>query len=287
MRGFPRASSSHPGLEFLAASGPPPAGRFFLPTVVYPTAIALLSATATTIDPKRAADPHMPPAQATFRTYETSTLDVRGLACVRGGRTVFTGLSFSLGAGGALRLLGPNGSGKSSLLRTLAGLIPPAAGEITWNGEPVAADLDAHQARLLYAGHLDAVKPWLTVAENVAFWAELFGVGGDVRNGVADALKSVALEHAADLPARLLSAGQRHRLALARLAILPAPLWLLDEPTAALDAESVARVEDLIAGHCGRGGIAIVATHGDLALPGTAELGLEGGAARTRAGATG
>ena len=193
-----------------------------------------------------------------------------GLACVRGGRTVFTGVDFAVPPGGALVLRGPNGSGKSSLLRLLAGLLAPAAGTITWNGAPAAADPEALHARLRYVGHLDAVKPALTVAENLAFWARLHGGEGDV----AESLESLAIGHLAAVPARLLSAGQRRRLALARIVAAPAPLWLLDEPTVTLDEQSVAIVEALIAAHRGGGGLVVVATHAGLDVPGADKLDL-------------
>ncbi len=206
----------------------------------------------------------------------TSGLAARGLACVRGERTVFTGVGFALPMGGALVLRGPNGSGKSSLLRLIAGLLAPAAGIIAWNGAPVEEDAEAHHARLRYVGHLDAVKPALTVAENLAFWAGLHGGGP----GWAAALDRLGIGHLADVPAQLLSAGQRRRLALARIVAAPAPLWLLDEPTVTLDEDAVGAVEALIAGHRADGGLVVVATHAGLDLPGAGalDLGAAGGA---------
>ncbi len=203
-----------------------------------------------------------------------SGLAGRGLECVRGERTVFSGLDFAAPAGGALVLRGPNGSGKSSLLRLIAGLLKPAAGTIAWNGEPVDDDPEAHHARLRYVGHLDAVKPALTVAENLAFWAGLHGGG----LGSDAALDRLGLGHLADVPAQLLSAGQRRRLALARIVAAPAPLWLLDEPTVTLDEDAVGVVEALIAAHRADGGLVVVATHTGLQLPEAEALDL--GAAR-------
>jgi heme exporter protein A len=211
-----------------------------------------------------------PPMTASHR------LEARDLACLRGERLVFRGLSFALGAGEALRLTGPNGSGKSSLLRLLAGLGRPAAGLLAWNGAPVAGDLDAHRARSLFLGHQDAVKPWLTVAENLAFWATLHGAPGE---RVAPALARLGLAGQRDLPARFLSQGQRRRLALARFTAIPARLWLLDEPTSGLDEASVATVEALVAEHCAAGGLAVVSTHLALRLPGASALDLAAAAA--------
>lgn len=187
-----------------------------------------------------------------------------GLACERGGRTVFSGLRFAAPAGGVLLLAGANGSGKSSLLRLMAGLATPAAGTLSWAGTAIADDPDGHRARLAWVGHADAVKPVLTVARNLADWAALAGAAGTLRPGTAidTALAAVGLGRLGPIPARHLSAGQRRRLALARLALSAAPLWLLDEPTTALDEDGVARLAGLLDGHCAGGGIVIAATHG-------------------------
>lgn len=193
-------------------------------------------------------------------------LEVTELACWRGERAVFAGLTFSLARGEAGLLLGPNGAGKSSLLRVLAGLLPAAEGRVSWNGADVAADAAAHAARLRYLGHLDAIKSALTVRENLAFHAALGG--GDV----AGALDAVALAPLADLPARVLSAGQKRRLALARLALSPAALWLLDEPSLGLDTASLERFGALLRAHCGRGGIVLAATHVPLPMDGAREI---------------
>lgn len=192
-----------------------------------------------------------------------------GLGCRRGQRLVFEGLGFALGPGEALTLRGPNGSGKSTLLRCLAGLLRPAAGAVAWEGRPVADEPEAHRRRLHYVGHQDAVKPPLTVGENLAFWARLHG-----GHAVAAALAAFGLADLAGYPARLLSAGQRRRLALARLLAWPAPLWLLDEPTAGLDAESVGRFAAAAAEHRAAGGILLLATHDDSPLPGAGRLSL-------------
>lgn len=195
-----------------------------------------------------------------------AVLDVRDLACLRGDRAVFAGLSFSLPEGSALLLTGANGAGKSTLLRILAGLLRPAEGGIFWRGEDTAAEPAAHAARLRYLSHQDALKPSLTVAENLDFFARLWG------GAVAPALAALALSPLAELPARVLSSGQKRRLALARLALAPAPLWLLDEPTTGLDAASVERLGPLLAAHRAAGGIVVAATHIPLPLEAPLEL---------------
>lgn len=192
-----------------------------------------------------------------------------GLACRRGGRLVFEGLNFSVERGGALILRGPNGTGKTTLLRLMAGLTPAAHGQLLWNGAPID-DPDAHAGRLRFVTHLDAIKPALTVTENLQFWSRLWH-GVDV----AAALAAFGLQHLATYPARLLSAGQRHRLALARLLAAPAPLWLLDEPGNALDENSLSALTRAIADHRAKGGMVIVASHGASYVNGgnTLELG--------------
>lgn len=193
-------------------------------------------------------------------------LEARDLACLRGERVVFAGLSFSVPAGAALLLTGANGAGKSTLLRILAGLLSPTDGAVFWRSEDVAADPVAHASRLRYLSHQDAVKPALTVVENLAFFARLWG------GAAGPALAAVALGGLADLPARVLSAGQKRRLALARLILAPVPIWLLDEPTTGLDAASVERLGPLLAAHRAAGGIVVAATHVPLPLPAALEL---------------
>lgn len=195
-----------------------------------------------------------------------AVLEARDLACLRGDRVVFAGLSFALPAGAALLLTGANGAGKSTLLRILAGLLRPAEGAVVWQGADVAADPAAHAGRLRYLSHQDALKPALTVAENLDFFARLWG------GEVVPALAAMALAPLSDLPARVLSSGQKRRLALARLALAPAPLWLLDEPTTGLDAASVERLGPLLAAHRARGGIVVAATHIPLPLADVREL---------------
>src|SRR3954454_5698550 len=174
------------------------------------------------------------PSGLSQRGYrEPDMLTAEGLAVFRGERLVFRDLSFRVDAGGALVLVGPNGSGKSTLLRLLAGLVQPIAGRLLWDGTDALADLAEHGRKVAYVGHLDAVKPGLTVTENLRFAARVAG------RPVSDALDALELRHLADLPARMLSAGQKRRLALSRLALTRARLWLLDEPTIGLDTASI------------------------------------------------
>lgn len=194
-----------------------------------------------------------------------------GLACVRSERLVFSDLDFSLDGGDALVLLGPNGSGKSSLLRLMAGLLRPAAGKLCWNGQTLSDDREAHAARSHYVGHHDAIKPVLSVIENLIFWARLQdGTAGFEKTEAA--LERFGLSHLAGMPGKLLSAGQKRRLNLARLSAAPSPLWLLDEPTVALDRGSVKVLEQVIAEHRAGGGMVVVSTHLDIDLPGARPL---------------
>jgi heme exporter protein A len=187
-------------------------------------------------------------------------------AVFRGERLVFRDLSLTVPTGGALVLAGPNGSGKSTLLRLLSGLVRPAAGRILWDGGDALLDLAAHGRRVAYLGHQDAVKPGLTVAENLEFAAAVSG------RLIGPALTAVGLEALAELPARMLSAGQKRRLALSRLLLSAAPLWLLDEPTLGLDTASIHRFGDVLAAHREAGGMVVAATHVPLPLPNAAEL---------------
>ncbi len=189
----------------------------------------------------------------------------KDITCIRGERLVFTGLDFSVGSGGALVLIGPNGSGKSSLLRMMAGLLRPASGKMEWNGENALDDFDEHASNLHYVGHHDAVKPVLSVLENVRFWA---GVrGGEVSDkNILTALDAFAAKHLADIPGRFLSAGQKRRVNLARIIAAPAPLWLLDEPTTALDRASISLLDKAIKHHREGGGIVVLSTHADIDL---------------------
>ena len=178
-------------------------------------------------------------------------LTVTGLACERGGRTLFTGVAFTLAPGDALQVEGPNGSGKSSLLRILAGLLDPAAGSVTGGG-----------ARG-FLGHDAALKPGMTVAAELAHWARLDGAGAAA---VVAAMTAMNLTRLADVPCRHLSSGQRRRAGLARVIASCAPLWLLDEPTAGLDTASAALLADAMRAHRAGGGMIVAAVHGDIGL---------------------
>lgn len=193
-------------------------------------------------------------------------LAAEDVAVFRGERLVFRDFSFSVPPGGALVLAGPNGSGKSTLLRLLAGLVRAAAGRVLWDGADALADLAAHGRRVAYLGHQDAVKPGLTVTENLRFAAAVSN------RPIASALSALGLDTLADLPARMLSAGQKRRLALSRLVLSTGPLWLLDEPTLGLDTASIERFGTLLAAHRASGGIVVAATHVPLPLPDAAVL---------------
>ena len=182
------------------------------------------------------------------------------LECVRGGRKIFSGLDFAVPTGQALAVTGINGAGKSSLLRLVAGLLPAASGTVILEGGETELTLP-EQAH--YLGHRDALKPALTVLENLDFWRDF--LGGQAIEGLA-ALETVGLGHAAHLPAAFLSAGQRRRLSIARLIAVNRPVWLLDEPTSALDTSGQAMIAGLMDAHLRSGGIILAATHGPLGI---------------------
>lgn len=188
-----------------------------------------------------------------------STLLVRNLTLIRGQRVLFRDLSFDVGAGQALGLEGPNGAGKTSLLRAIAGFIAPAAGTIAF-GE--TAEAESRGAFVGWLGHHDGAKPQLTPREVLSFYARLHGAGGDIDA----ALGEVGLKAIADLPCQYLSAGQKRRLALARLKLSQRPLWLLDEPLAALDTAGKALAASFIAAHVAAGGLCLAATHEPLGI---------------------
>ncbi|MFO6463045.1 heme ABC exporter ATP-binding protein CcmA [Jannaschia sp. KMU-145] len=200
-------------------------------------------------------------------------LRVEHLTCRRGAAIVLRDVTFALPAGRALILRGPNGSGKTTLLRTLAGLTPPVAGTISGDADHLA-----------YGAHADGLKAQLSVAENLALWAAIFGTG---RDGIARAFAAFDLDTLRDRKVADLSAGQKRRAGLARIILTGRPIWLLDEPTVSLDAANVALFGVAVRAHLTGGGSAIVATHIDLGLADAADLDLTTFAAAAHGGHTG
>jgi heme exporter protein A len=192
--------------------------------------------------------------------WATIRLSGRGVTCIRGGREVFSGLDFEAAAGELLALVGPNGAGKTSLLRLIAGLLAASGGRVDLAGGDGELTL-AEQAH--YLGHRDALKPALSVLENLSFWRDF--LGGDGADPGAS-LKAVGLGHAAHLPAAYLSAGQRRRLSMARLVAVRRPVWLLDEPTSALDTAGQSMFASLMTDHLAQGGLILAATHAPLGV---------------------
>lgn len=202
-------------------------------------------------------------------------LHVQEVACRRGGRTIFHDAEFYLEAGDALLVTGANGCGKSSLLRVIAGLLPSSSGVVKWAGRDITRDPEAYRRCLRYVGHLDAVKAGLSVAESLDYWGALTGAGFDKSATAEDPFGIAGLR---DKAGRFLSAGQKRRLTLARLLIGEASLWLLDEPMTALDAEGQDILCACIARHRDKGGIAVIATHQDMAIPEARRFAMGGGA---------
>ncbi len=209
--------------------------------------------------------PSDPPVQADH------VLTAQSLVCVRGGREVFRGVSFDVSSGETLLIKGPNGSGKSSLLRAVAGLARLSEGALHLQGGPEDMPLPAS---CHYFGHSDALKPSLTARENLKFWYDFMG---SPARPVTEALEELELGHLGDIPAAYLSAGQKRRLSLARLLVSQRPIWLLDEPSAALDSASEHRLLDLMGRHVAEGGLILAATHLPLNIGKAKELRLEAG----------
>jgi len=196
-------------------------------------------------------------------------LEAQGLDCERSGRTLFRGLTFSVAGGDLVRIAGPNGSGKTSLLRILCGLLAPTQGEVRWRGTPIRRLAEEYSRDLVYIGHASALKDDLTPYENLDIVCRLAGVQVE-REGLDRALDALAVPA---LPVRKLSQGQRRRAALARLLLSQGvPLWLLDEPFAALDAAAAAHAEELIARHLKAGGSVVYTTHQQAALDSSARV---------------
>lgn len=193
-------------------------------------------------------------------------LTASALSCVRGERRLFSGLDLAVGPGEWLHVQGENGAGKTSLLRILAGLSPAAEGEIRWHGEPIKALAEDYRRHLLFLGHHGAVKEELTPLENLTLAAQLDGTVLDETEALT-ALARFGLRGREDLPVRFLSAGQKRRVLLARLAVRKATLWILDEPFTALDVKAVEMLSGLIVEHVTGGGIAILTSHQSIPLP--------------------
>jgi heme exporter protein A len=188
------------------------------------------------------------------------------LSAVRGGRTLFQDLGFTVDAGGALLVTGPNGAGKTTLIRTTAGLLRPAAGQVRLEG---GAPDHALSEQCHYVGHLSAIKAGLTVGENASFWSRFLGGALDRLEAALSAFGLAALR---DIPAGYLSAGQKRRLSLARLLLVERPLWLLDEPTASLDSAAQEVLSGVVNKHLSAGGLVVAATHTPLAFTSAREL---------------
>lgn len=194
-------------------------------------------------------------------------LEVSDLACIRGDHQLFSGLSFSLGAGELMQVQGENGSGKTTLLRTLCGFMHPAAGEIRWRGQNVRQMGEEFNAEMVYLGHHNAIKDEFNALENLSISAGLAGCKVDEKEALS-ALRRMGLRRREHLPVKVLSQGQRRRVALSRLLVGDAHLWILDEPLTALDVGAVGLMQELIAEHLSKGGMVIFTTHQPLHVAG-------------------
>jgi heme exporter protein A len=192
-------------------------------------------------------------------------LEVNNLECIRGDRSLFSGLGFTLNRGELLHLKGHNGSGKTTLIRALCGLITPAQGEVLWNGTNIRRQREEFASAVLYLGHLSGIKDDLTAIENMQILSRLDGLA-DTENQIWQALEEIGLRGHEDLPVRVLSQGQKRRVALARLLFSESPFWLLDEPFTALDRAAVDFLQVVISKHIANGGMAILTTHQDVHL---------------------
>jgi heme exporter protein A len=187
------------------------------------------------------------------------------LACLRGDRLLFKQVGFELNAGGLLYVLGENGSGKSSLLRMLCGLLTPETGEVLWSGQNIKQESEVYQSALFYLGHLNGLKDDLTALENLQVSAKLSGNVVD-EDQVLAALKAIGIARCASLPVRVLSQGQKRRVALALLWLTESKLWILDEPFAALDTASIEVLAAHLSQHLSKGGMSIITTHQDVVI---------------------
>jgi heme exporter protein A len=192
-------------------------------------------------------------------------MEVVDLVCARGERRLFQDLSFSQAAGELLYVHGPNGSGKTTLLRTLCGLALPEAGEIRWRGENIRRLGEDYHREMAYVGHLNGVKDELTAFENLRVMAQL-SVADDCDERAMAALQRLELSACAELPGKVLSQGQKRRVALARLLLAPRTLWIMDEPFNALDVKAVATIQDILIEHLDNGGMAILTTHQEVEI---------------------